>query len=112
MTPFGFRDGGEDLGSPAMKERTMMKFSARLRALRIGRGLTLEALAEKAGTEKGYLSGIENEKVAPPSSRMIRAIARALKHDAKELLIRAYVEKAPREIRGEIEAALKTSLQV
>lgn len=83
----------------------MMRFSERLKELRLARGLTLAALAEKVGTEKGYLSGVENEKVNPPSARMIRALAKALKHDVKELLILAYVEKAPKEIQPELEAA-------
>jgi len=41
--------------------------------------LTLEAVAKKSGTSKGYLSGIENGKVAPPSPRMAKKIATSLK---------------------------------
>jgi transcriptional regulator with XRE-family HTH domain len=49
----------------------------RLRALRVEKGLTLEALAELSGFTKGYLSRIENGGKAPPIASLAR-IARAL----------------------------------
>lgn len=49
----------------------------RLRALRIEKGLTLEALATLSGFTKGYLSRIENGGKAPPIASLAR-IARAL----------------------------------
>jgi transcriptional regulator with XRE-family HTH domain len=52
----------------------------RLRALRIEKGLTLEALATLSGFTKGYLSRIENGGKAPPIASLAR-IGRALGQD-------------------------------
>ncbi|AEC21491.1 transcriptional regulator, Cro/CI family protein [Pusillimonas sp. T7-7] len=46
----------------------------------MARGLTLDALAEKSGFTKGYLSKLENGKSTPPIASLAR-IARALGHD-------------------------------
>jgi transcriptional regulator with XRE-family HTH domain len=48
-----------------------------IKALRLSRKLTLEALAGKAGLTKGYLSKVENSKKSPPVSTLI-VIAKAL----------------------------------
>ncbi len=77
----------------------MKDFASTLREARTQGGLTLEALARKAGTEKGYLSGIERRKVNPPSPRITRKLARTLGLDVQEFLVHAFVEKAPMEIR-------------
>lgn len=74
-------------------------FATALRGLRTSRGLTLEALARKAGTGKGYLSCAERRKMNPPSARITRRLAKALGIATEELLIYAYAEKAPMEIR-------------
>ncbi len=84
----------------------MKTFGERLRDLRHASGLSLGRLGRKIGRGKGYLSGIENGKVNPPSPKVIRKLAEALDHDVKELMMVAYVEKAPREIRKELEEAL------
>lgn len=81
----------------------MQAFGPYLKALRKQRGLTLERLAKKSGVRKGYLSGVENRKVNPPSAKAIRTIARALETDRIEMLLLAYIEKAPAEIRPRLE---------
>ena len=48
-----------------------------IKALRLGRNLTLESLAAKAGLTKGYLSKVENSKKSPPVSTLI-VIAKSL----------------------------------
>ena len=48
-----------------------------IKTIRISRNLTLEALAEKTGYTKGYLSKVENSKKSPPVSTLI-VIAKAL----------------------------------
>ena len=48
-----------------------------IKALRLKRNLTLEAMAGKTGLTKGYLSKVENSDKAPPVSTLI-VIARAL----------------------------------
>ncbi len=77
----------------------MKDFASTLREARTQGGLTLEALARKAGTEKGYLSGIERRKVNPPSPRITKKLARTLGLDVQVLLVHAFVERAPLEIR-------------
>ncbi|WP_256971856.1 helix-turn-helix domain-containing protein [Paraburkholderia caledonica] len=52
----------------------------RVRALRNERGFTLDALAEKSGFTKGYLSKIENGLKAPPIASLAK-IGRALGQD-------------------------------
>jgi transcriptional regulator with XRE-family HTH domain len=53
------------------------ELSARLRSVRQHRGVTLEALAAKTGTTKGFLSQIERGMKAPSISTLMR-IAQAL----------------------------------
>ncbi len=84
----------------------MMSFGECLRSLRRACGLSLGQLGRKIHRGKGYLSGIENGKVNPPSPKVIRKLAEALGHDVKELLTLAYVEKAPKEIRKDLEKKL------
>lgn len=84
----------------------MQSFGKFLRDLRVSKELSLTELARKAGVEKGYLSGVENEKVNPPSARVVRMLAKVLKHDTKDLLLRACIEKAPKEIQQDLVRAL------
>jgi len=88
-----------------------MTFGKRLRELRHLRGYSLKELSIRTGRccEKAYLSGIENGKVNPPSPRVIRKLAKALGHDVRELLLMAYIEKAPEEIRGVVRKRLAIS---
>jgi transcriptional regulator with XRE-family HTH domain len=66
---------------------------------RMARGLTLEALGAKARISKGYLSGIENGKVNPPSSAAVLRMAQYLALP-EELSLLAFVVKAPKAVRG------------
>lgn len=84
----------------------MKRFSERLREIRSARGMSLAQVARRAGIERGYLCGIETSKKSPPSPKVVRALARALRHDRLELLLLAYVEKAPEEIRKLLRTAL------
>jgi len=81
----------------------MRRFGKRVRELRRARGLTQDQVALRAGISKGYLSGIENGKVNAPAPRAIRRLAKALGTDVKALLLLAAAEKAPKEIRQELE---------
>lgn len=83
----------------------MQEFGKRVRQLRHEHALTLEAVAKVAKIRKGYLSGIENGRVNPPSPKVVRGIAKALGVEARGLLLLAAVEKAPKEIKGDIEKA-------
>lgn len=50
-----------------------------LRRLRRERGLTQEALAEKAGIKQAHLSALELGKVVAPEWATVRRLSRALK---------------------------------
>ncbi len=80
----------------------MEKFGELLRRLRTEQGYTLDEVAQKIGTHKGYISGIETGSVNPPSVKFIRKIARLLRVEEKDLVMRAWVEKAPEVIREEV----------
>jgi hypothetical protein len=81
-------------------------FGARMRRLRLAKGVSVEHVAKAVGTHKGYVSGIETSQVPPPSPRFISALARFFSVDEKELLRLAYAQKAPALIRDEIIATL------
>ncbi|HET6574078.1 MAG TPA: helix-turn-helix transcriptional regulator [Fimbriiglobus sp.] len=80
-----------------------MRFSERLRELRLAKNLTQRALAAEVGVNFTYLSKIENEKLDfadYPSEEMICKLAKALDADEDELLLLA--EKIPRHIRRRV----------
>ncbi len=83
-----------------------MEFGKRLRDLRKQKGMTLEALAAKIGSSKGYLSGIENEKVNPPTEKFVRKLARIFGQDEVEFLKLAYLDKIPRSLQPEFNRVL------
>lgn len=77
----------------------MRDFASIVKNARANKGLTLQQLADKVGTEKGYMSGTENRKVNPPSPKITKKMAKVLGLDETELLIYAFIEKAPKEIK-------------
>lgn len=87
----------------------MSHFGDLVRALRRQRGLTLEAVANAVGTHKGYISGIENGIVNPPSVKLIKKIAKLFDQDLRSLVLMAWVDKAPQMIRDDAERFLKWS---
>ena len=66
-------------------------------------GLTLEVIAGKCGTHKGYVSGWIHGSVNPPSPSVIKRIAKAygpkMRFTYEELLEISWVCKAPKDIR-------------
>jgi transcriptional regulator with XRE-family HTH domain len=76
-------------------------FGDLVKRLRKEKGMTLEAVARKIGSHKGYVSGIENGKVNPPSVKIIRKFARLFAQDERTLVRIAWVDKAPAIIREE-----------
>ena len=77
----------------------MRDFASVVKEARRFKGLTLQAVAIKIDSHKGYVSGIENRKVNPPSAKIVRKLAKLFQLDVQELLILAAVEKAPKEVR-------------
>lgn len=62
-----------------------MSFNENLRTLRLARGLTQPALAEKTGIEQSYLSKLENGR-SKPSEDVLTRLAHALDVKAEALL--------------------------
>lgn len=57
------------------------------------KGLTLEAVAKKCRSHKGYISGIVNRKVNPPAEDMTRRLAKVLDLNVDRMLALAVIEK-------------------
>ncbi len=87
----------------------MSSFGDLVKRLRKDRSMTLEQVAKKIGSHKGYVSGIENGKVNPPSVKFIRKFARVFSYDEKDMVRMATIDKAPAIIRNEFRAALSAS---
>lgn len=64
-------------------------FGKTLRRLRGEAQVGLRELARLVGKSPGYISDVEQEKVAPPSEEVILGIAEALRVDRNELLAAA-----------------------
>jgi transcriptional regulator with XRE-family HTH domain len=84
----------------------MSRFGDLVKRLRKDRSMTLEQVARKIQSHKGYVSGIENGKVNPPSVKFIRKFARIFQFDEKQMVRLAYVDKAPKLIRDEAQVIL------
>lgn len=84
----------------------MSHFGVLVKRLRSEKGLTLEALARKLGSHKGYVSSIENGKVNPPSMKFIQKYARIIGGDLRKLIRLAWVDKAPHLIKEDAERFL------
>ena len=74
-------------------------FGPMLRDQRHARSLTLLAVGKKLGTSKGYLSGIENEKVNPPADSKVRRLAKIFGMDELPLLKAAWLDRMPPDVR-------------
>jgi transcriptional regulator with XRE-family HTH domain len=82
------------------------RFGILVKQLRKEKNLTLEEVAKKIGSHKGYVSGIENDKVNPPSVKIIQKYAKCLGQDAQMLVRLAWVDKAPVLIKKDAELFL------
>ena len=71
-------------------------FGGILKEQRLNAGFGLRDFAGRIGISPGYLSDMENEKVAPPSEKLILAMARALGIE-KDVLLKA-AEKVDPEV--------------
>ncbi|WP_372368478.1 helix-turn-helix domain-containing protein [Candidatus Uabimicrobium sp. HlEnr_7] len=77
-------------------------FGKKIREARKGLKLTLDDVAKKIKTSKGYLSDIENGKTNPPSDKLIRKLCKVLKMDRKVLLRLSHIDKIPEDIKQEL----------
>jgi transcriptional regulator with XRE-family HTH domain len=81
----------------------MSRFGTHVRKLRTESGLSLAGLARKLGTRKGYVCSIELGRNNPPSVKLIRKYAEVFGVDERDLVMLAWVDKAPPVIRREAE---------
>ncbi len=84
----------------------MSNYGDLVKRLRKQKGMTLEGVAKKIGSHKGYVSGIENGKVNPPSVKIIRKFAKLFAQDERTLVRIAWADKAPAIIREEAQRLL------
>ena len=89
------------------EEGCVSRFGNLIRELRKEQGLTIELVARKIGTSKGYVSGIENGKVNPPSMKFVLKLAKLLGQEPRLLVRLSWVDKAPAILRDEAEEFLK-----
>ncbi len=87
----------------------MSHFGKLVKKLRLEKGLTQETVAKKIGSHKGYISGIENGKVNPPSEKVIRKYAKLLDQQPRALVLIAWIDKAPKIVKEDVEKLLHTS---
>jgi transcriptional regulator with XRE-family HTH domain len=88
-------------------------FGRHVRELRKRAGMTLEMMARAIRSHKGYVSGIENNKVNPPSVKILKLYARAFRLDeekTQELILMACVEKIPHEVRAFVALAVHNEI--
>lgn len=64
----------------------MFAIGRNVRRLREERGISLSALARRAGISKAYLSQLENDPAKKPSAEIVYHLARALEVSMTELL--------------------------
>lgn len=62
-------------------------------------GLRLTFVAGKVGTNKGYVSGIENGRVNPPAPAFVRKFCTVLHLPFEAMLSIAHAQKAPKAVR-------------
>lgn len=82
----------------------MNPFGMEIRKARKAKGLTLETLARKVGTHKGYISGWEKGSVNPPSAALTMKVAKVLDLNGRRLMILAWAQKSPLPIRADVVA--------
>jgi len=82
-----------------MKDSARKRFGQTIREIRKHRGMTLERLAKRAGTSKGYMSGIENGKCNPPLAKITVLLCKVLGMTPDGLLLLSEAAKAPVEVQ-------------
>jgi ribosome-binding protein aMBF1 (putative translation factor) len=85
---------------------SMREYGEVVARARGAKGLSQNELARKVGTRKGYIAGIENGLVNPPSVAFSNKLAKVLGLDPLDLLRRATVQKAPKVLRAELACLL------
>jgi transcriptional regulator with XRE-family HTH domain len=82
--------------------RTMLSFGQSVKRERLVRGWTLEFVARRLRTHKGYVSGIETGRVNPPAANLTARFAKLDSLPPTELMILSHLEKTPKVVRREL----------
>jgi transcriptional regulator with XRE-family HTH domain len=88
----------------------MNAFGKAIQEAKLAKGFTLDQLAKKVGTYKGYISGWCSGNVNPPSAKLVKKVAKVLELDEKRLLVLSFTEKAPKEIKEFLRKAALAAL--
>ena len=78
-------------------------FGKKIHELRKAKGMTLEELANRIDSCKGYISGIETCTRRPPSDKVVRKLAKIFGVNKKLLLRLAHIDKIPEDLRQELQ---------
>lgn len=84
----------------------MERFGTIIRRKRQERGWTIAEAARKLRTAATYLNGMETSRLDPPSTPFVARVAKVYALDTRDLQLRAWVEKAPQEVRAELKRRL------
>lgn len=79
-------------------------FGSLLKKRRLDMGLTMEQMAGKIRTTKGYISGVENGHIPPFGPKKIPRAALVLGVDVEMAQMLAWADKAPKLIRSQVQA--------
>lgn len=83
----------------------------KIQELRLARGLSLSALAERAGVSKGYVSQLEAGEQGNPSLETLKKVANALEVTLGELLETEAARPIGAPVSSEMEPGLKAFLE-
>lgn len=90
----------------------MQRFGEWVREQRKARNWTLETLSKKIGSHKGYVSGIENDKVSPPSAKICRKLAIAFQANPAQVMAHSRLEKMEPAAREHVMTAYELGLRI
>jgi transcriptional regulator with XRE-family HTH domain len=86
------------------KDKVPGMFGEWLRSCRRECGMTLQKVAAKCGTHKGYISGIETGAVSPPAEKLCLKLAKLFGFKAAEVVLMSWIDKAPPTARPFVKA--------
>ncbi len=70
---------------------------------------TYRELAEKCNVDPSYISKLANGKIPSPSDEILRKIASECNTDDQELVLQAYLDNAPNEIKSFVSAVYENT---
>lgn len=88
----------------------MKSYASLLKSYILNSGLSLTQISHELknrgfSTDKGYISKLQNGKIPPAGEDLNRAIAKITEADPDDLILAAYLEKAPEEVKNRIQTS-------